>query len=218
MTPYYDDGTCVIYHGSWRDVAWQTFDIVNGTVLTDPPFGIAYSSGWPRREGNARSIANDQDTSERDNLLDWWRDSPALVFGSYKAPRPEGERTTLIWDQDGALGMGDLRLPWKPSWSLIHVIGGPWAGTRDCGSVYRCPPVQSVNRVHPHEKPVRLLGALIDKCRPGPIHDPFMGSGSALVAAKARGRKAVGIELEERYCEIAAKRLGQGVLDFGGAA
>lgn len=218
MTPYYDDGRCVIYHGDWRDVAWQVFDVNRGAIVTDPPFGISYESGQERLEGNARSITNDSDTSERDDMLQQFRGMPALVFGSYRAPRPAGERMALIWDQDGALGMGDLRLPWKPSWQLIHVIGQPWAQGRDRGAVYRCPPVQSMGRFHPHQKPVSLLGALIDKCCPGTIYDPFMGSGSTLIAAKGRNRKAIGIEIEERYCEIAAKRLAQEVLDFGSAS
>jgi hypothetical protein len=211
MKPYYEDGVCTIYHGDCRDWAGDA----PGVVLTDPPFGIAYESGAQRLEGNARSIEGDESTAARDTWLQRWGAVPSLVFGSPRAPEPDGVRARLIWDQDGALGMGDLSLPWKPSWQFIYVLGGPWAGRRDCGSVVRYPPVQSVARLHPHEKPVGLLQILLGKCVPGTVVDPFMGSGSTLVAAKAMNREAIGIELSERYCEIAAKRLAQEVLDFG---
>lgn len=216
MVPYYEDELVTIYHAPAAEAwDWLGADV----LLTDPPFGIDYQTRADRRDGFPRSIEGDKDTLARDEVLaGWGQVRPALVFGSWKARAPGGERTRLVWDQDGALGMGDLSLPWKPSWQVIHVIGGPWAGSRDCGSVLRCPPVQSVGRVHPHEKPVRLLSMLLAKCIPGTVADPFMGSGSTLVAAKRDGRRAIGCDVDERYCETAATRCSQGVLDFGAAS
>lgn len=78
-------------------------------------------------------------------------------------------------------------------------------------------PGKSQGRYHPTEKPTDLLRHLLSKCPFGVVADPFMGSGSTLRAAKDLGRKAIGVELEERYCEIAAKRMGQEVL-FGDVA
>lgn len=219
MEPYYSDDAVTIYHGDCNEevAEWLQADV----LLTDPPYGIGYHTNARRLEGNARSIANDSDTWVRDVALGAWQvheDKPALVFGSPRREAPPSTRTTLIWDQDGALGMGDLSLPWKPSWQEVYVIGGPWAGRRDCGSVLRCPPEQSMARSHPHQKPVRLLKMLLGKCLPGVIADPFMGSGSTLRAAKDLGRKAIGVEIEERYCEIAARRMAQEVLDLGATA
>jgi DNA modification methylase len=117
------------------------------------------------------------------------------------------------------LGMGDLSLPWGPSTEEIYVLGDGFTGKRG-RSVLRFqgigPYQQSRGeRLHPTQKPVSLLCALIAKCPTDwVILDPFIGSGTTLRAAKDLGRRAIGIEIEERYCEIAANRLAQGVL-FG---
>lgn len=215
-TPYYSDESVTLYHGDCLESdEWLTADV----LVTDPPYGIDYKSG-ARRVSMARSIANDKDTSVRDEVLARWGDRPALVFGTWRIARPEGTHTRLIWDTKGALGMGDLSVPWKPSDQEIYVIGKGFTGRRT-SNVLSFAPVQAMasnGRLHPHQKPIPLMAELIRKCPVGVIVDPSAGSGSTLVAAKQEGRKAIGWEIDERYCEIAARRLAQDVLDFGGVA
>ena len=210
MTPYYSHGGITLLHGNALDGLPQ-FDAAD-VLVSDPPFGIGYDSN---HFGHLpRSIAGDDSTVVRDSFLDYWGNKPALIFGSWRAPRPAATRMVLVWDTGGALGMGALDLPWKPAHQEIYVLGSGFSGPRT-SDVLRFPPVQAMasnGRTHPHEKPVDLLRALILKCPAGVIGDPFCGTGSTLVAAKDLGRKAIGIEIEERYCEIAAKRLSQEVL------
>ena len=216
MSVYYQDEHVTLYHGDCREItAWLDADV----LVTDPPYGIDYQSGR-RRDTLAASIVGDKDTTARDDVLAAWGDRPAVVFGTWRIPRPEGTRARLIWDTKGALGMGDLTIPWKPSDQEIYVLGSGFSGRRDT-NVLTCAPVQSLaknGRQHPHEKPVPLLERLLVKCPPGVVADPFAGSGSTLRAAANLGRKAIGVELDERYCEIIAKSLDQYALDFGGVS
>lgn len=202
--PYYQDEHVTLFHGRQEDIDWQSLADV---LIVDPPYGDSYRSN-SQRETLARSIANDTDTAVRDAILAGW-ERPALVFGTWKVERPVGVKMLLVWDKGGALGMGDLSIPWKPGHEEIYVLGpGPWQGRRT-NDVLRFPPVQSIarnGRVHPNQKPIPLMQELISKTA-GRIADPTCGSGSTLVAAKALGRHAVGVELSEEYCEVAASRL-----------
>ena len=122
----------------------------------------------------------------------------------------------LVWDK-GAVGMGDVGFPWGRGYELIYVNGAGWTGKRESPvlRVVHSPAAAKIG--HPTPKPVELMDHIIRKAPPGVIADPFAGSGSTLVAAKALGRRSIGVELDERYAEIAARRLSQGVLDFGDA-
>lgn len=219
MKPYYDHNGIQIYLGDCRDVLpYLSADV----LVTDPPYGLAHSSnrtnalyGSVDTYYGDGSIANDHDTSLRDFALQWAGERPALVFGSWKVQRPKNVRALLIWDKGEASGMGDLSIPWKPSHEEIYVIGSGFHGNRTTGVLRAYVPARiSFGRLHPNEKPVALLRTLLQKCPAGIVIDPFMGSGSTLRAAKDLGRSAIGIELEERYCEIAAQRLSQEVVDF----
>jgi DNA modification methylase len=222
MEPYYEDDAVQIYHGDCREIQpmWRDPAFSFGAMVTDPPYGIDYAS---HRMGKFKGqrIANDTDVAMRDGVLAEWP-SAAAVFGSWKREKPKGTRAVLIWDKGEGVGMGDLSLPWRPNTEEIYIIGDGWSGHRG-SSVIRDTSVVSwtgngsgPRRSHPNEKPVSLLRQIISKAPAGTILDPFMGSGSTLRAAKDLGRKAIGIEIEERYCEVAARRMGQEVLDLFG--
>lgn len=213
--PYYQDDSVTLFGADCRDVLPYLTGV--DLVLTDPPYGIAYHSGMTGHDGGRSlpGIAGDEDTSLRDFALAQ-TDCAALVFGSWKVAKPRGCRAVLIWDKGDHVGMGDLSLPWKPNTEEIYVIGSGFSGHRG-SSVLRFPAPVTWNSVahgrsHPHEKPLPLIRALLAKHPGRVILDPFAGSGTTLRAAKDLGRRAIGIEIEERYCEIAVKRLAQSVL------
>jgi site-specific DNA-methyltransferase (adenine-specific) len=136
------------------------------------------------------------------------------VFGSWKAARPKGLKAVLVWDKGNHVGSGDLSFPWKStSWEEVYIGGSGFAGRRTAGVLrFNAISPNFVTRDHPTEKPLALMRELISKCPPGVILDPFMGSGTTLRAAKDHGRPAIGIEIEERYCETAARRCSQETL------
>ncbi len=222
MKPYYDEGGITLYHGDALDILPTLERQPSWAVVTDPPYGIEYATARGRGEikGYASwshtTIANDDTTACRDFALAWARGLPIACFGSWKVPKPVGVRGVLIWDKGPAFGMGDLSFPWKPSWEEIYILGDGWNGRRDEGVLkgHLVVSWESKGRWHPNEKPVSLCCHIIGKTEATVIVDPFAGSGSTLRAAKDCGRRAIGIEIEERYCEAAVKRLAQGVFDF----
>ncbi len=201
-------GNAELWHGDCLPICAA---LIVDSVLMDPPYGMRYASGHATDSlwGAARSIVGDSTTAARDTILRRFPDNPVLCFGTWRVARPALTRMILIWDKGGALGMGDLKLPWKPDHEEIYVLGKGFVGSRDSGSVIRHAPVQSMaknGRVHPTEKPVGLLQKLAIKL-PGTILDPFMGSGTTGVACANLGRKFIGIELERRYFDIACRRI-----------
>ena len=214
--PYYQAGGITIYHGDCRDVLPGLAEY--SAVVSEVPYGRALRSGWNGAHGDCR-IENDKTTELRDWMLLQIK-TPAIVFGSPFVPRPIGVTPdrVLIWDKGEHVGMGDLSWPWKPNYEEIYIIGNGFNGPRSGSVLHHLAIAGTVavtqGRDHPTQKPVSLMRALILKCPTGTILDPFMGSGSTLRAAKDLGRRAIGIEIEERYCDVAARRLQQEVMDL----
>ena len=215
MSIYYQDEFVTLYHGDCLEqTAWLDADV----LVTDPPYGMAYVSNRSKY-GSSAPIAGDKDLGIRDCTLETWGDKPALVFGTWRLARPASARHLLVWDKGNDPGTGDLSMPWGNSSEEIYVIGKGWTGKRGPNVLrVRGYANTSADRPnHPTPKPVSLMEQLIAKCPHGVIADPFAGSGSTLVAAVNQGRKAIGVEYEERYCELIAKRLSNqtGALDLG---
>ena len=217
MSIYYQDDLVTLYHGDCltEHREWLDADV----LVTDPPYGMGYTGfggrkGEPRRDSGPLSVAGDHDAEARDKALDEWH-GPAIVFGKWSVPRPAGTRQVLIWDKsDNGPGMGAIDLPWGPSFEEAYVIGKGFTGKRESAVLrvkgYTSGDLSRPN--HPTPKPISLMEKLIAKCPPGVVADPFSGSGATLVAARNLGRKVIGVELEEKYCEIIANRLAQDVL------
>lgn len=219
-SPYYSDGLVQLYLGDCREcTSWLACDV----LVTDPPYGIrwtgiatSYSRGVGRSQRQP-DIEGDRDTSVRDMVLSMWGGRPAVVFGSWRAPRPQGVRHRLIWDKQG-MAPGPACMPFMTMDEEIYVLGEGYRPSappqRSVISTHeaRSRAVQEIG--HPTPKPIGLMELLISRCPDGAIADPFAGSGGTLIAARNLGRTAVGIEVNEKYAEIAASRLSEQVLDL----
>jgi len=227
--PYYQDDLVTLYHGDCLEItAWLAADV----LVTDPPYGIGWDRPVTKGAANAwynEGIQGDSDTSARDAALAaWGAVRPALVFGSLKAEWPKGWRQVLVFQKPSATasGMFGAFLPWRKDWEPIFVMGKDWPKSPSMRSAVVATTELSAGGYsgyatrtgHPHTKPNDVMMKLIDACPPGAIADPFAGSGATLLAARNLGRKSIGVELEERYCELIAKRLSQQAFDFGAIA
>jgi DNA modification methylase len=222
---FYRGPLATLYHGDSREILPALRDRAD-LIVTDPPYGMAYESGQ-RRKDEFGPIAGDDGNLDvaailRQALKRLRNGRHLYVFGPNVLEGLDvADATQLIWDKH-LFGAGNLEQPWGPSWEPIWFSAYiPSAANRidgegslsvrmRRGSVIRCsrPNSRAVNR-HPTEKPVELLRQLIESSSVlgETVLDPFAGSGSTLVAATIEGRRSIGIELEERYCEVTAERL-----------
>jgi DNA modification methylase len=191
MKPYYQDGLVTIYHGDAREVL-PSLDPVD-LVLTDPPYGMGKAQ-W------------DVFIDHEEWLVSARRSRTVALFsgvrGMFDYPRPDW---TMAWVRVASTQRNG-RFRGFNNWEPILVYGGD----RITNDVVSMQNVQEHDAAeHPTSKPVRLMSAIATRLGGHTMLDPFVGSGTTLVAAKWLGRRTIGIEIEERYCEIAAQRCSQ---------
>jgi hypothetical protein len=142
-----------------------------------------------------------------------------LIWGAHRFHERLPKGQWLLWDKRvdmPTIDHGDCEAAWINREGPIRIIRHRWHGLiiepgseesqRQPGTTF------ASSRLHPTQKPVAVMQWCLGFVSGETILDPFMGSGTTLVACKRLGRLCVGIEIEERYCEIAAKRLAQGAL------
>lgn len=226
-SPYFAADGVTLYLGDCREVTgWLAADV----LVCDPPYGREWRQGTveaaPGRSKGTRSdsrtgIAGDATTEIRDCALAMWGYRPGVVFGDLMLAPPAGNKLTMVYRKPPDAGARGAVGGFRRDVEAIYLLG-PWpsglggmssvitSGARSQGNPYAC----AARYGHPHAKPVDVMEKLIQACPPGVIADPFAGAGSTLVAARNLGRKAIGVEIDERYAERAAKRLCQGILEF----
>jgi site-specific DNA-methyltransferase (adenine-specific) len=219
MKPYYADDAVTIYHGDSREIV-PTLTAGIDHILADPPYGIALEANYEASYGKETRLA-----AERKRHIPVHGDSepfdpawllvygvPTVLFGAnYYRDKVPVDGGWIVWDKvcrndvKRLPGWSDGEMAWCSTFRGVRIYRHAWNGfSRSSENSFH---------VHPTQKPVSLMAWIMGYYLPGStVLDPYMGSGPVMEAAKRLGRKAIGIEIEERYCEIAARRCSQEVL------
>lgn len=234
MQPYYQDDAVTIYHGDCLDVLAAIGWPAAMRLIVDPPYGFGFYATdiAPDRNLIAKWIGQHVTTAifgypeslaglcaaiglSPCEWVTWWPTNKG-IRRTKLLPR-ETEHIAIFGNVSGAHRLFRPRSQ-DAMTRRIAVAQGLSSEHARLGDVWRDPsPGALFNnhlRLHPNEKPLSLMVKLVLLCsdKNDTVIDPFMGSGTTLVAAKQVGRRAIGIEIEERYCEIAARRCAQEVL------
>lgn len=223
----YDDGRVRLYHGDARDLLDDSDPLGVDLLLTDPPYGVGYEGRTKRAGGTIRGDGTRQGVRLVRQVLSslarhWTPDAHAYLFCGWDswpdfydaASSHLTIKNALIWDKD-TVGTGDTACEYGRSFEVV-LYGQrgrrALAGGRQQSILrgYRAPDYR--RRIHPTEKPVELLAYLIEKsCPPdGLVVDTFAGSCATLLAAQRTGRRAIGVEVDERWIADAVRRLEDG--------
>jgi site-specific DNA-methyltransferase (adenine-specific) len=203
VKPYYDHAGITIFHGDCREVLPG---LVADVVFADPPYGVN-KAGWDATAPTewlelaaAATVSAMAVTPGISNLLDMPREVAHLRYRWTMSVRIVNALVR------GAMGFGN--------WIACLVYAPDGASVYSCAQDATQIAIRGTMPNHPSPKPFDAMRWILSRLPAGSVLDPFMGSGTTLRAAKDLGRRAIGIEIEERYCEIAARRLSQEVLPF----
>uniref|UniRef100_A0A6M3LAF6 Putative methyltransferase n=1 Tax=viral metagenome TaxID=1070528 RepID=A0A6M3LAF6_9ZZZZ len=209
---YFQDDDVVIYCADCREILPKLPKV--DLVLTDPPYGIGEAAGKNLSRGKWANPTNYgvehwDDTPISQDLLDLAINcgNKAIVFGGNYYHLPPA-KCWLIWDKEnGANDFADCEMAWTNLNKAVRLLRYRWAGMLQ-GDMKN-----KEYRYHPTQKPLPVMKWCVQQAADvGLILDPFMGSGTTLRAALDLGRKCIGIEISEKYCEIAKNRLRQSVM------
>jgi site-specific DNA-methyltransferase (adenine-specific) len=217
IKPYYldEDAGIAIILGDCREILPELHHADIGLVLTDPPYGIRHQTDFASRGrgplGPTRDFApvvGDDEPFDPRSLLEI---APCILWGAnYYADKLPISNSWLVWDKREREGVGvndqaDGEIAWSNATKGVRIFRHMWNG------MWRAS--EKGQSFHPTQKPVALMRWALGKAKPtGTVLDPYMGSGPVALACKDLSLNYVGIEIEERYCQIAAKRLQQSVM------
>ena len=208
MKPYYQDEWATIYHGDCRDILPSLPKV--DLVLTDPPYGVNKAEWDSEFNMDWMRISAPQTT----NALAIMCGVANLLKLPYSFEGLQYKWTLSLHITNarvrGAIGFGN----WIPCVVYVRNNGSVYTCNQDAGEVA----ISGSMPAHPSPKPHAAMKWLISRLKGEVILDPFMGSGTTLFASKQLNRKCIGIEIEEKYCEIAAKRCSQAVMDLSGVS
>ncbi len=211
VAPYYQDDSVVIFNADCRDILPLLEPGSVDLVLTDPPYGINYVHGEEHIPNasklNGIPVIGDDKPFDPSPLMGF---SKLILWGANnyadKLPPAAG---WLVWDKRCMTvvnDQSDCELAWTNIRNTARIFYHVWDG-------FRRGPEKGIPRVHPTQKALGLMRWCLELAPSAEIIlDPFLGSGTTARAAKDLGRKCIGIEISEAYCEIAAKRMAQMVL------
>lgn len=214
--PYYQDDLVTIYHGDCRDVL-PTLPIT-ALIIADPPYGVSLNTKYASSQRGVLAGANDypevfgdSEPFDPSHLLGY---NEAVLWGAnYYADKLPARGSWLVWDKRDGSGFNDqadAELAWVRgvSGTVPRLFSHRWNGMIKASE-------RDQKRMHPTQKPVVLMGWCLSFFPSASlVIDPYAGSGPTLRACKDRNIKCIGVEIVEAYCEVAARRCEQGVLDL----